>query len=268
MAMTTKMDRDLNRSAVVRFGKRLRKKINPFLKSQSKIGDDAIMSIDHFPWITSLENKWEVIRGEALALLPYREAIPPLSEISPDHARLDTEQKWRSFFLWGYGYQSKSNCGRCPETTNILMQVPGLRTALFSIHEPGMEIAPHKGVTAGVCVVHMGLKIPKNYEKCAIRVEDKVVNWRDGKAFVFDDTREHETWNKTDEDRVILLLHVDRPLRVRGKIISKLFMAGIRWSPFISDARKKMALWDAKLGAMIEDRENRPKFGSGLNPKT
>ena len=151
--------KDLNRSIIVRVGKRIRKKLNPYMKKYSKIGDDAVMDRSHFPFIASLEENWEVIRDEALGLMPYREAIPPLSELSPDHARLDTEQKWRSFFLYGYGYRSKENCARCPETYSIMKKIPGLRTALFSIHEPGMTIAPHKGVTAGICVVHLGLRL-------------------------------------------------------------------------------------------------------------
>ena len=129
-------------------------------------------------------------------------------------------------------------------------KIPGLRTALFSIHEPGMTIAPHKGVTAGICVVHLGLQIPKKRENCAIRVDDNIVHWEDGKAFVFDDTREHETWNNTDEDRIILLLHVDRPVRFPGSLVAKIFMSAIRWSPFISDARKKMKAWDEAFQAM------------------
>lgn len=244
---TVASDKDLNRSYIVRIGKKIRKRINPYLKRYSRIGDQAVLDPRHFPWLSLLEVQWEAIREEALALMPYREAIPPLSELSPDHARLDTEQKWRSFFLYGYGYRSKQNCTHCPRTARILKNIPGLRTALFSIHEPGMTIAPHKGVTAGICVVHLGLKIPKKREDCAIRVDEEIVHWKDGEAFVFDDTRRHETWNNTNEDRIILLLHVDRPLRFPGSLVSKLFMAGIRWSPFISDARKKMKAWDQKL---------------------
>ncbi len=246
--------KDLNRSVIVRVGKKIRKKINPYLKRYSKIGDDAVMDRRHFPWLSLLEVQWEVIRNEAEALMPYREVIPPLSELSPDHARLDVEQKWRSFFLYGYGYRSKENCARCPKTSRILKNVPGLRTALFSIHEPGMVIAPHKGVTAGICVVHLGLKIPIARENCAIRVDDEVVHWKNGEAFVFDDTRRHETWNHTDEDRIILLLHVDRPLRFPGSLLSKLFMTGIRWSPFISDARRKMKAWDKKMADVQRSR--------------
>jgi len=239
-----KPNRDLNRSWIVRVGKRLRKRINPYIKRHSKIGDKALPEPKHFPWLKDLEDNWEIIRREADIILQYRDAIPPLSEISPDHAKLDSEKKWRSYFLWGYGFKSKENCARCPETTTIVNKIPGLRTALFSIHAPGMEIAPHKGVTAGICVAHMGLKIPKNHENCAIRVENNIVHWREGHAFVFDDTREHETWNHTDEERVILLLHVDRPTRFPGSLLAWLFMTGIRWSPFIGDARKQMDDWN------------------------
>ena len=56
-----------------------------------------------------------------------------------------------------------------------------------------MTIAPHKGVTAGICVAHLGLQIPKAGENCAIRIAGEVVHWRDGQAFVFDDTFKHET---------------------------------------------------------------------------
>ncbi len=243
-------DKNLNRSYIVRFGKRIRKRINPYIKRHSKIGDDAVMANEHFPWLETVEDNWETIRDEAEALMPYRDAIPPLSEISPDHAKLDKDKKWRSYFLWGYGFRSKENCARCPKTTALMKSVPGLRTALFSIHEPGMTIAPHKGVTSGICVVHLGLKIPKKHEKLAIRVENDVVHWRNGKAFVFDDTREHETWNHTDEDRIILLMHVDRPVRFPGNVIAKLFMLGIRWSPFIGDARRKMKDWDKSFRKM------------------
>lgn len=244
----------LNKSLIVRIGKYLRQYINPYIKKHSVVPDIAVWDESHFPWLKNLEDNWEVIRDEAEKILKYRDAIPPLSEISPDHARLDAEKKWRSYFLWGYGFKSEENCARCPKTTAIVESLPGLRTALFSIHDPGMEIAPHKGVTAGICVSHLGLMVPKDRASCAIRVDDEVVHWENGKAFAFDDTREHETWNRTDETRAILLLHVDRPVRFPGLILSKLFMLGIRYSPFIGDARRKMGDWNTSFIAL--EKEN------------
>jgi len=246
MATTTTADsrqKPVN-SWLVRLGKRQRKWINPYIRRHSKVGDEPVFSRDHFPWIEELEADWEAIRDEALAVLKHREGIPPLARISPDHKGLDNQDKWRSFFLWGYGFRIHQNCARCPRTAGALTNVPGLRTAMFSIHAPGMAIPPHKGVTAGMCVFHLGLKVPKDTENCAIRVEDQIVHWQDGEAFVFDDTREHETWNRTDDERVILLIQFDRPLRFPGNIVSWLFFHAIRRSSFVGTARRQLGDWE------------------------
>ncbi len=229
----------------VRFGKRQRKWINPFIKRHSKVGDQAVFDRAHFPWIGALEADWESIRDEALAVLKHRDAIPPLAKISPDHKGLDDSNKWQSFFLWGYGFKIDQNCARCPKTAAALTKVPGLRTAMYSIHAPGMAIPPHKGVTAGMCVFHLGLKTPKDTENCAIRVENEVVHWQEGEAFVFDDTREHETWNRTDDERVILLIQFDRPLRFPGNVVASLFFKAIRRSSFVGNARRKLGDWES-----------------------
>ena len=242
-AIQPKRQRPIN-SRLVRLGKRQRKWINPYLKRYSKVGDAGVFERHHFPWIEKLEADWEVIRDEALAVLKHRDAIPPLAQISPDHKGLDNSDKWRSFFLWGYGFRVDENCKRCPSTTRALAGVPGLRTAMFSIHAPGMVIPPHKGVTAGMCVCHLGLKVPEDTDNCAIRVEDEIVHWQAGRAFVFDDTREHETWNRTEDERVILLIQFDRPLRFPGNVVASLFFNAIRRSSFVGNARRKLGDWE------------------------
>ena len=231
-------------SWLVRIGKRQRKWINPFIKKHSKIGDAAVFDRSHFPWMSQLESEWEAIRDEALAVLKHRDGIPPLAEISPDHKGLDNQNKWRSYFLWGYGFRVDKNCERCPATSDALKAVPGLRTAMFSIHDPGMAIPPHKGVTAGMCVFHLGLKVPKDTVNCAIRVSDEMVHWQDGKAFVFDDTKEHETWNRTEDERVILLVQFDRPVKFPGNIVAWLFFQAVRRSSFVGNARRQLGDWE------------------------
>ncbi|MEM7644171.1 MAG: aspartyl/asparaginyl beta-hydroxylase domain-containing protein [Pseudomonadota bacterium] len=237
--------RAINRSWLVRLGKRLRKRINPYLKHHSKVGDTAILDRRYFPWIDDLENDWTAIRDEALAVLRHRAAIPPLADLSPDHRGLDDQRKWRSFFLWGYGFRVDENCARCPATAERVERIPGLKTALFSIHEPGMAIPPHRGVTASMCILHLGLKVPRDRANCAIRVDAEIRYWKEGEAFVFDDTRDHETWNRTGEDRVILLVQFDRPLRFPASLVAWIFMQAIRRSAFVGDARKRLGSWDA-----------------------
>lgn len=230
---------------LVRFGKRQRKWINPYIRRHSKVVDQPVFDRTSFPWIGSVEMEWEAIRDEALSVLKHRDAIPPLAEISPDHKGLDKQNGWRSFFLWGYGFKVEHNLARCPRTAAVLTKVPGLRTAMYSIHAPGMAIPPHKGVTAGMCVFHLGLKVPRDRQNCAIRVEDQVVHWKEGEAFVFDDTRDHETWNNTDEERVILLIQFDRPLRFPGNLVASAFFQAIRRSSFVGSARRQLGDWES-----------------------
>lgn len=40
---------------------------------------------------------------------------------------------------------------------------------------------------------------------------DEIRPWREGECLVFDDTAEHEAWNRSDRMRTVLLLDVLRP---------------------------------------------------------
>ena len=48
-------------------------------------------------------------------------------------------------------------------------------------------------------------------EGCGFRVGGETREWRTGEAFVFDDTIEHEAWNRGDSLRVVLILDVWNP---------------------------------------------------------
>ena len=236
-----KNDGPLGHSWLVRYGKRLRKPINRSLAKYSKVGDPPVYPAGTFDWQKELESNWQVMRDEALAMLEHRAAVPRLREVSPDHDRIAVDEKWQSFFLWGYGYRLAGNCRRCPGTAKAVEKIPGLRSALFSILAPHAHIPRHKGVTKGMLTLHMGLKVPKERDKCSITVEDEELVWEEGKSFVFDDTYHHGVTNDTDEDRVVLLVHFDRPLRFPGNLLYKIFMGAIRMTPFVQDAKRNLA---------------------------
>ncbi|HEY7871590.1 MAG TPA: aspartyl/asparaginyl beta-hydroxylase domain-containing protein, partial [Rudaea sp.] len=65
-----------------------------------------------------------------------------------------------------------------------------------------------RGVTNTRLVTHLPLIIPDN---CAISVGGEEKVWREGEAFSFDDTFEHEAWNRSDRLRVVMLLDVWNP---------------------------------------------------------
>jgi aspartate beta-hydroxylase len=46
---------------------------------------------------------------------------------------------------------------------------------------------------------------------CALNVGGEVHEWREGRAVVFDDTYEHEAWNRSDRTRVVLIFDIWNP---------------------------------------------------------
>ena len=237
----------LDQGRVVKFGKRLRNRINGILANYSLVGDPPVFESGQFEWAERLEANWQAVRSEAEQILVHRQAIPPLNELSPDHRRLAYDDKWQSFFLWGYGYRVPENCSRCPETARLVEGLPGLRTAMFSIHAPGIHIPRHKGVTKGMITCHLALKVPAARDACVMSVADRMCHWDEGRTLIFDDTYPHEVWNNSREDRVILLLQVARPMRWPGRILSGFFFSAIRWSPFVQDARRNLARWNDRM---------------------
>ena len=239
--------------------KRQRRVLNRFLARQSLVGNPPVFEPGFFPWTAALEKDWWTIREEADAVL--RRDAPSLGSISPDHRRLDADGLWRAWFLCGYGYRIPSHYALCPRTGELVERIPGLISAFFSIHKPGTHLPPHKGVTKGMITGHLALHVPADPEKCRMWIEGQVVRWEEGRMIVFDDTRKHQVWNDSDEDRVILLVHVARPLRFPASWLSWLFFTGIRLSPFVQSMRRNF------LGLGYEVRR-RPIKTTGLGAGT
>ena len=126
---------------------------------------------------------------------------------------------------------------------------------MFSILAPGYHIPAHKGVTKGILRSHLGLIIPKEREKCRIRVDDVITPWKEGEIFVFDDTYEHEVWNDTDEERVILLFDFDRPMKLGGRVLNKTFINLMKFSAFYKDPKKNLEDAEARLEAAIRKND-------------
>jgi beta-hydroxylase len=202
-----------------------------------------------FPWTAYLEANTPAIRAVADVLLRDRMSVPSVRDISPDHAKIAVDEKWRSFFLWGYGVRIDANCARCPETAKILENIPGLLTAFYSVMLAGAHVPRLTGPTKAILTTHLGLIIPIEREKCHMNVGDQDVVWQEGHAVIFDDMFPHEVWNNTAEDRIILLLHIKRPLRFPGSALRDLFFAGLRASPFVRDGLRNLEQWDKKAPA-------------------
>lgn len=174
----------------------------------------------HFPWFDALEARTPAIRAEALALLEGgHEAIRPYVRQpagTPQNkwSGLDQSLAWGACFLWEYGVRNDPVCDLCPETAAALESVPRSHipgkapSAFFSILQPGAHIPPHTGVTNTRAIIHLPLVVPQG---CEFRVGGETRAWREGEAFAFDDTIEHEAWNRSEHVRIVLIFDVWNP---------------------------------------------------------
>jgi aspartate beta-hydroxylase len=175
---------------------------------------------EDFPWLADLEAATGDIREELEAILrddgddlaPYVDfpAGAPLNQ----WAELNGSPRWGAFHLIFDGRVIAWNAKRAPKTMQALARLPQpwlsgrSPMATFSVLQPKTRIPPHTGVANTRLIVHLPLIAP---EGCGLRVGAETRTWREGEAFVFDDTIEHEAWNDSDEPRAILICDVWNP---------------------------------------------------------
>jgi beta-hydroxylase len=238
---------------VISAGLRALPAFDRMLMRSSAVPEHQVFPNELFGWTPYLEGNSSPIRDEARELLRDPRSVPSIREISPDHRKIAVDDKWRSFFLWAYGVRIDANCARCPETARILERIPGLLSAFYSVMLAGAHVPRHTGPTKAILTGHLGLIVPLRRERCHMRIGDHDVIWEEGRIVIFDDMYPHEVWNDTDEDRIILLLHVKRPLRFPGTALRDLFFALLRASPFVRDGLRNLEQWEkSKPGAAAQ----------------
>lgn len=242
----SEMKAERGRPLIITVGKALRGVFDRMIAASSEVGNDPVLDVRAFAWTAMLRENWRAIRDEAIAVALRGRAAPSLSTISPDHRSIAEVDKWRSFFLWGYGYPIDENRARCPKTAALVEAIPGLNSAFFSILAPGTHIPDHRGVTKGLITCHLGLIVPRDGD-VRMRIGDRIVRWAEGETLVFDDTYHHEVWNDTGGTRVVLLIQFDRPLRQPGRWLADFFLGFVRRSAFVQEARDNIASWNAAV---------------------
>lgn len=235
------------RKYVRNLGKPLLRMFDRFMAAQSLVPNDPVLDSSLFPWVGMLEDNWQDIRAELDTVLHYREAIPRFQDVSPDQYRISPDDMWKTFMLFGFGFRAELNCQLCPKTTAVLEKLPGLKTAFFSILAPGKHVPSHKGVTKAFVRCHLGLVVPEERSKCYMTVAEVPCVWQAGHAFVFDDTFPHEVSNNTNEERVVLLIDVDRPMKISGRLASRLAMWLFKKTAYVKDARQNYEEWEGRL---------------------
>ncbi len=190
---------------------------------------------DDFTWLDKVEAATAAIREELGEILKTGNAFTPYVQGNPNRPMLNKggmldNPDWSAFYLWKNGEIVAENAARCPRTMEALANVPIARvpgrspSILFSQLRPGARIPAHTGFVNTRLICHLPLIVPPG---CGFRVGNDTREWVEGKAWLFDDTIEHEAWNLSEQTRVILLFEIWRPELTIGEreLVSAMFEA-------------------------------------------
>jgi aspartate beta-hydroxylase len=173
-----------------------------------------------FPWLDAIEAGADEIRAELMSVLTSdREGLEPYIAYPQglplnQWKELNHSRRWSAYFLWNQSVPQPAHLARCPRTAQLLESAPQCDvaargpTAFFSILDANTRIPPHSGVINIRLTVHLPLIVPPN---CGLRVGSETREWVPGKAWVFDDTIEHEAWNLSDIPRAVLIFDIWNP---------------------------------------------------------
>ena len=59
---------------------------------------------------------------------------------------------------------------------------------------------------------------------CSMRIGETQMKWQEGEIMIFDDSFEHEVWNLSSEERMILLLDIFHPDLSESQKIERKYM--------------------------------------------
>lgn len=191
-------------------------------------GDGVVSEV-----VEEAEGLWENIREEYLALKGSGAREDYVNGGDGGHATLhDGKWDWHSFMRGGKVGRDDGPVASCPVSAGLLLGDVGATTAarhlfrdvpfgyaFFSALGGESSIKAHCGPMNLRLRVHLPLIVPSAGVRkeggrdppCGIRVGNEIREWEEGRAIVLDDSFEHEVWNETSDERVILLFDIWHP---------------------------------------------------------
>ncbi len=174
---------------------------------------------DEFDWLPAVEAAVPAMQAELAAVVAEGEGeFAPYVSGTPNRPlpnnHLLGDPSWGAYYLWEAGAPVAGHAERCPNVMAALALAPipviagRSPMALFSLLRPGTHIAPHHGMLNTRLICHVPLIAPPG---CALRVGSETREWREGEALIFDDSFEHEAWNRGERTRIVLLFEIWRP---------------------------------------------------------
>lgn len=176
--------------------------------------------VGEYDWVPGLEAQFPAMKAEALALLADHAGFTPYVKTDTKrpqgdfHGMLENPD-WSTLYLWKNGAAVDEHVKRCPTIYKAVIDHvplchigPRAPSVMLSLLRPGAKIPPHTGMLNSRLICHLPLVVPPD---CGFRVGSETIQWVEGKMIAFDDSVEHEAWNNSGYDRLVLIFDIWRP---------------------------------------------------------
>jgi aspartyl/asparaginyl beta-hydroxylase (cupin superfamily) len=231
----------------IHLGRRQRFDAQPMGLFYAQLAPVEFFDRRRFAWVDALEARTDAIRDECHRALADEAHIQPYLDYERDQplqqwAELNRNPRWSAYHLLKDGARHEPNASRCPATLDALsavdqpVQQGRTPVAMYSLLKPNTHIPPHVGISNVRLVAHLPLVVPP---ECALRVGSSTHAWQEGEVCVFDDTIEHEAWNRSEQLRAVLIFDV--------------------WHPDLSDGERRMiSAWARAADAFVGEAAAMP----------
>jgi hypothetical protein len=156
-----------------------------------------------FEIVAALETSYPMIHAEVSALTRFQTESESIQRVG----------RWDVAFLYESGRRNDDVCHRCPTLTRIVESFPTMRTFGGLIYvsrlAPGTVIKPHSANSPLRLRCHLAIDAPGS--GAGIAVDGQARSWRNGKCLVFDDCFDHHAWNRSDRERVVVVIDLWHP---------------------------------------------------------
>ncbi len=176
--------------------------------------------VSAYEWREAFEAQFPAMREEALSLLGSEADFRPYIKTNKERPQGDVHgllenPDWSTYFLWENGGPVDDHVVRCPQTFRATVDTvplchigPRAPSVMLSLLRPGAHIPPHTGMINCRYICHLPLVVP---DGCGFRVGDRTIEWEEGRLIAFDDTVQHEAWNRGSQNRLVLIFDIWRP---------------------------------------------------------
>lgn len=176
--------------------------------------------VSQYSWREAFEACFPAMRDEALKLLDGQADFRPYIRTNTARPQGDVHgmlenADWSTYFLWENGGPVDDHVAACPRTfQSVISGVPlcqiGPRapSVMLSLLRPGAHIPAHTGMINCRSICHLPLVIPENSK---FRVGETTIEWTEGQLIAFDDSVQHEAWNHSDKNRLVLIFDIWKP---------------------------------------------------------